>query len=352
MENDEFLSILDHDADITEDVFESNFDEPLFEEVNEPTEGGNPPEDNNKNTEDDAILTYLKEKGIADPNNILIGNEDGQQEKVSFYNLTREEQLELLREKDENQELDDDEVNLINYLRTNQLKFDDVIEYAKQQGVQEYINKQQLEVDVNSLTDDEVFLTDLLSRIPDITDDEAQQALELEKQNETLYSRKVQALRNDLLQKEEQRIKEQNDYIEAQKAEQFNEFKNNLLTAASSLKDIGNIELDESDLNETVDFLLAEDATGVRYIAKALNDPTALLKMAWFYIKGEEAINYMSEYYENQIKEYSKHNYEKGYADAKSGKQPEKGSRVVKKNSNQVSSQSLFADEYPIKEIN
>ncbi|GMO69426.1 MAG: hypothetical protein Nk1A_8500 [Endomicrobiia bacterium] len=41
--------------------------------------------------------------------------------------------------------------------------------------------------------------------------------------------------------------------------------------------------------------------------------------MAWFYLKGEEAINQMASYYETQIKEYSKNNYDKGYEDGKNG---------------------------------
>jgi hypothetical protein len=46
--------------------------------------------------------------------------------------------------------------------------------------------------------------------------------------------------------------------------------------------------------------------------------------MAWFYIKGEEAINQIATYYESQIKEHGKNNYDKGYDDAKKGIAPTK----------------------------
>jgi hypothetical protein len=82
------------------------------------------------------------------------------------------------------------------------MTFDDLVAYAKQEGVNEYLASQQPKVEIESMTDDEVFLTDLLTRVPDITDDEAQQALDLEKQNEQLYLKKVQALRADLIEKE------------------------------------------------------------------------------------------------------------------------------------------------------
>lgn len=298
--------------------------------------------ENKNNT--DILSELLKEKGISDPTQINMSNENGEIEKISFFDLSVEEQLDILRNQEQDSELDDNEINIINYLRENQLSFDDVINYAKQQGVQEYLANTVLEVKVESMSDDEVFLSDLLMKIPDITDEEAQQALDIEKQNEVLYNKKVQALRQDLLDKERQKLEDENRISQKDKEDSFNEFKNQLIDIAPTIKEIGGrIELDESDLEETVEFLLSEDATGTRYIAKALNDPESLMKMAWFYIKGEEAINTMAEYYEDQIKDYAQRNYNQGYEDATKGKQPEKGTKVVQKpNQNQGNISQYF----------
>ncbi len=77
--------------------------------------------------------------------------------------------------------------------------------YAGNKAVQDYINNQQPLESVENMSDDEIFLSDLFTRIKDITDDEAQLALEHEKQNDSLYKKKVDSLRADLLEKEKLR---------------------------------------------------------------------------------------------------------------------------------------------------
>jgi hypothetical protein len=175
-----------------------------------------------------------------------------------------------------------------------------LLNHVKQQAIQEYLAVQQPLDSVESMSDDEIFLTDLFTRIKDITDEEAQQELDTAKQNEAIFSKKVEALRKDLLEKESIRKQEETAIAEEEKKQSFETFKQSLLDTAPNVKGIaGRIELDEEDINETIDFLLSEDATGTRYIAKALNDPASLLKMAWFYIKGEEAIDQIATYYES-----------------------------------------------------
>ena len=84
------------------------------------------------------------------------------------------------------------------------------------------------------------------------------------------------------------------------------------------------------------EFIFCVYATGTRYLARALNDPTILAKMAWFALKGEEALDSLSSYYKNQIEQYSKDNYKKGFEDGKNGKQTKQvstpKSTVVKNN--------------------
>jgi len=44
-------------------------------------------------------------------------------------------------------------------------------------------------------------------------------------------------------------------------------------------------------MNEIASFILDTDSAGVRYIAKALNDPKTLVEMAWWTLKGHDALN-------------------------------------------------------------
>jgi hypothetical protein len=353
MANGEFLDQYPSIEEINaNDDFEIVEHKPLFDDDQEPPKEGEPgaqtkPEE--KQIPLDVISELLKEKGITDPSQIKFENEEGEEERVSFYDLPVVEQLEILKtETEPKNDLDDDEILFINYLRQNQLTPDELINHAKQQAIQEYLATQQPLESVASLSDDEVFLTDLLTRIQGITDEEAQQELDTAKQNTATYNKKVEALRKDLLEKETFRKQEEAAIADEEKKQSFETFKHSLLETAPSVKDIaGRIELDDEDISETIDFLLSEDATGTRYIAKALNDPASLIKMAWFYVKGEEAIDQVATYYESQIKEFSKNNYDKGYEDGKNGVVPTKRVATKPKDNKQDISQFVGIPQNP-----
>ncbi|GMO69431.1 MAG: hypothetical protein Nk1A_8510 [Endomicrobiia bacterium] len=165
--------------------------------ITEPTEPKGPVD----NPQTDPLVELLKEKGILDPTQIKFENEDGEEEKISFYDLPVEDQLEILRTQPEsdNTDLDEVEVNLINFLRENQLTPEELLEHTKKTAIEEYLANQQPLEPIESMSDDEIYLLDLLSRVEDITDDEAREELELAKQNEAIYQKKVDALRQDLL---------------------------------------------------------------------------------------------------------------------------------------------------------
>lgn len=276
-----------------------------------------------------VIERLLKNQGISDPTSLKFKNEKGEDETVSFFDLPLDDQEEILSYKSDSDSLDDEERDVINYLRTNNLTMDELLNHVREQAVKEYLNQETSNVEIEKLTDDEVFLTDLLSRFKDLTDEEAQQALELEKQNTSLYEKKVNAIRENLVEKDKIRKQEEAELENLEKQEGFEQFKSSLVDAASEVKEIGRLELDNDDINEAIEFLLAEDATGTRYIAKALNDPASLIKMSWFYLRGEEAFNYMADEYEKEIKRLSQEHYTKGYEEGKKGATPSNGARVV-----------------------
>nr|DAT16777.1 MAG TPA: protein of unknown function DUF2518 [Caudoviricetes sp.] len=67
------------------------------------------------------------------------------------------------------------------------MSVDDFISYIKNQGMQEYANSLQPAYRVDDLTDDDLFIIDLQNRIPDITQEQLDAALEQAKSNEELY---------------------------------------------------------------------------------------------------------------------------------------------------------------------
>lgn len=299
------------------------------------------PEDNTveeePQEEEDVISAFLRSKGI-NPNSIKFTGEDGQQEEHKFADLSAEEQLQILQynELDDNYGLTNEETQLINSLRSNNLSVQDYNNYIAKQAIENYTkNNTQTQYQVDSISDDELFIIDLKARIPELSDEEVLAELDSAKANEDLFTKKVQSIRDDYKQKEdliEQQEQQLRQQEAAQQAQQFEQLIINTIQENDSI-DLGDSQLALSvdDKNEIASFILDEDATGVRYISRALDDPRTLVKMVWYALKGEEAFSKISDYYKSKISEAAKYNYNKGYEDAKSGKAANLAKSIVRK---------------------
>ena len=288
-------------------------------------------------TEDDIIISLLKSKGISDPTKLKFENEEGEIEEVDWSSLSNEEKLNILTSDDSDVEygLDDEETKFLNFLRQNGVTPNEYIEYQKQLALQEY--QQSLEgnpqYEVDKLTNDELYILDLQARVQDITDEEANAALEQEKANPALFEKKMQGIRNEYVAIEQERAQQEQILQAQQDNEAFEEFKSGVLGAIEGLTEIGGValNLEDDDLNELANFILSSDAAGVSYLGKALDDPETLAKMAWFALKGEEAFEALTDYYDKEITKQKRTAYEAGYEDAKKGVQPKSKSKVVTK---------------------
>lgn len=333
------------DVGLDEDVTpQEEFDEETYEK---PWLDGSVPQDpepdngepSNEPEDDDLISSLLKDKGI-NPKAIKFENEAGEIEEKSFDELSREEQLQILNYDESNDDygLGEDEISLINELRGNNLNVEEYTKYIAQQAIQDYLANNQEDTpvyEVDSIPDDELYLIDLKAKIPELTDEDAAAELELTKQNETLYQKKVQGIRNEYKKKEEllAQQEEEEQRLAVEKAAQ--EFEDTIVAAIqeNDTIDLGesSLTLSEDDMNEIASFILDSDVTGVRHIAKALNDPKTLVGMVWYALKGQEAFSQITDYYKQKITEASKYNYNKGFEDAKGGKAPNAAKTVVKK---------------------
>ena len=325
---EEFVEVPDPDQDMYED--DENSQE-YFEEQE--------PSSDEESTEDVLIDEFLKIKGI-NPRSIKFETEDGIEEK-DFNDLDREEQLQILssNEIDDDYGLTDSEIELINMMRKNNWSTSDYNNYVANTAIQNYTNQSQSnEYSVDDFSDDELYLIDLKSRIPDISEEEAMIELDNAKNNESLYNRRIQNLRKEYKDREDS-IKEQvEDDAKRVAEEQMQEFSNSILNTIeeNSTIDLGDssLEMSDEDKNILANFLLGKDQAGVRYIARALNDPQALVQMAWYLTSGKRAFSTIQDYYKRQISEVAKRNYNKGYEDAKNGKITSSQKSVVKRSRN------------------
>lgn len=304
---------------------------------------GNPIDYHTEDSDDEDLITSILKSRNIDPEAVNIEDESGNINTVKFSDLSKAEQLDILNAQDiqDNNEdneydLDDDEIDLINAIRNANLSPKEYLNNYREQILKEAY-QQDASNTVDSLTDDELFLADLRSKIPDITDDEATQALEIEKTNEDLFNKKMNAMRDSYKQLEAQQLEQSQNEAKQQEAERYAEFENQIVNAiqdASNGIDLGNsmsLAWTTDDMNEIASFILDEDATGQRYLAKALGNPQTLVEMAWFALKGKEALSQISDYYKAQITEASKTNYNKGYEDAQKGNKKNEVKTVVRK---------------------
>lgn len=301
-------------------------------------DGNIEPVNQEEETEDDLIASILKAKGI-NPQAVKFQKDDGEIEEIPFSDLTKEEQLDLLNydDSEENYGLEPEEISLINELRTNNLSVEDYLEAHRRQAIQDYIDNldQMPEYQVDAMSDDELFIADLKANVPELTDEEAIEQLNLEKQNESLFNKKMGGMRASYQQREEAMAQQAQEEIEAKQREAAEAFEEEIVKAIQDNEtiDLGesSLTLSEDDMNEIASFILDADAAGVRHLAKAINNPQMLVQMSWFALKGQEAMRQISDYYKHQISEVSKENYKKGFEDAKAGRASNTAKTVVKR---------------------
>lgn len=264
------------------------------------------------------ILDLLKQKGINDPEKILFLDDEGKEVEKSFYDLDYEEQLNILNTSptESEHDLDDSEIDLINSLRENNLSVEDLIEYYKNEAVEDYkrsLNNESTEID--SLSDEEIYILDLKATY-DLSDEEILAALDHEMNNEVLFKRKVDKLRDEYKQAEEQQRIALSESEKAKLKEEFETLYLGLNEVAINTEDIGGIDLSDEDKDEIMGLILEKDINNKSNFDKLLSDPDQMFKMAWFATKGQEAFDILHNYYKDQIESVRKTAYEKGKKEA------------------------------------
>ena len=318
--------------DLDDDDFGMGF-EPTVVDNNPPQE---PPKDTQQQNveENDFLEDFLKSKGIEDSSKIKFEDEQGNIEERSWDSLTKEEKLNILNTPISNvssqePQLLDEEIQLINSIRESNLTPSQYIEQLRGQNVE-----QEPQYKIDDLSDDELFILDLESRVGELTEEVAAQALANAKQNEELYKKQVEGIRKEYKEREDYQLQQQEQEIEQQQQEAYNQFQDSVINSIDNFNSIGNLDLnfDNADKEELAQFMLSRDEAGNNYLWQALQDPDTLVKAAWFILNGDEALNNISEYFINQIKLVSENQYKKGFEEGKNGRTPSRPQVIVKPN--------------------
>lgn len=252
----------------------------------------------------DVILEVLKAKNV-DPNSIKFENENGEIEERTWSELSFEEQKNIIvsNDLDVDYGLEEDEINIINDFRESKLSYQDYLQNIKKQAIEEYsqeYNPYQVST-IDDYTDDELYLLDLKNRTPDFTDEELILALETEKINESLFSKKITGLRKEYKSLEEQKIQAEQELTEQENARLVEGFQNTIKESVSNITSIGNLQLSSDEKTNIYNFITGTDSSGERLISSALNDPEKLVRMAWFALYGEQGFNVIQDYFTKEL---------------------------------------------------
>lgn len=281
-------------------------------------------ENQEHNTEQqDAIRDLLLTKGITDPHSINYENETtGEIEKVDFYDLPYEDQLEILKssDRDIDYDLNDHEVDVVNFLRQNNVSFEEAVEYYKRQAVEEYLKENDtIDFTVDEYTDQELFLLDLKTKYDTLTDDELQLELEKETTHPDLFKKKIDKIREEYKALEVKAHEAEAQAEIDKENEKFEELKGSLIEVATATQEIGGLDLDDNERNQILTYILQKDVNGNSPLIKDLDNPKTLFNIAWYAVKGPEAFEFVHDYYKKEIDKRSKAAYDRGKQDAVKG---------------------------------
>ena len=271
--------------------------------------------------ENDIVGALLLSKGFNNPREINFEEEDGTASVKDFYSLTQKEQLELLdtNDLDDNYGLEENEIDAVNYLRENNVTLQEVIDYHKQQAIEEYKNSTDSAIEIDGFSDEELYVIDLKTKYDDLTNEELETELTKALETPDLFKKKVDKLRTEYKRLEEDSKTATSAANTASQEEAYTKIANSLIDIANGIDDMYGIDLELNDKEDIIASITDRDLNGVTPLVKALDNPTNLFKAAWFVNKGEEAFNLLHNYYRKEIEDVRKNSYAKGKSEALKG---------------------------------
>lgn len=284
-----------------ESIFEDNQEpQPIVEEQLDIF--GDPFEE----TEKSAFDLFLESKGIID-SKIKIVNDDNSEEEVDFTSLSKEEQLDILNSlttevktqepaSQQSIKLSVDEQEFFKQLNQHGISLEQFLENYKSS----ILNETEPSYDIDSYNDQELFLLDLKNKY-DLTEEELTAELERELQNEDLFKKKIDKIRNEYKELENQYKAEQAAEFEANQKKEYDQFVEQVVTVASNVPEFHGVELDDDEKNGALSYLLDLNEQGVSQFYNDLNDTNKLYEVALYLKYGADVIKLIQDTYESEI---------------------------------------------------
>jgi len=295
----------------TEDV--SKIDPYNTTEESDENENEDDATESNSESDENVLYQYLKKRGISDPKKIQYEDENGNTAEVDFNSLSTEEQLNIIEELSK-PNITDEEIQTIDYLRRNKMNLAQVVDYFANQKLQEYINQnntQEHTYSIDEYNDDELYVADLKSRYPNLSDEDLNDELNAAKQDEDRFNKKVSQLREYYKNQENEQMEAQRQQEEAAREQ----YTNTLYNAVNQFNEIAldykddqsdTLEIEAEDKKRIMSYLLDTDTEGKTQFVRDIENPDALIELAWLRIGGADALSNQAQYYKEVISERNK----------------------------------------------
>lgn len=272
-------------------------------------EGGEPGGSNN---EIDLTTEVLRLRGIANPDEIQFEDENGTVIKRSWDSLSKNEQLNIILgdQKPEEDQLTDDEIQLINMVRMSGGDIKNFLDSYAEQNAPEQI---QPSYKIDELSDDEVYALDLLEKVgsENITDEELQEAIDAAKQNETLYKKTIEGLRQEYIRLQQDKEAQTANEEAAKQEARYQQFATSISNEIQGMTSFmgQELELSNEEKESLAQFVLQLDEYGVSAFGHAMQDPELFTRAA-FWLLNEDKIT-------EELTKQMQETYRRGYEQAK-----------------------------------
>lgn len=282
----------------------------------EPGEPEEPPE----GAELNGIEQYLSQFGIEGG---MIEFDDG--EKVHFSELDDDKKAEVLTtlhsmvqpELEKAYGLDENEVAVVNYLRQNNLTFDELVNQIAAEVEQAYAMQYETQsVDIDQVDDDTVYKSYILQKNPEIKEEDLQKELDKAKELST-YTDFIKDLREDFKQAQQQMAYNQQAQTQQQMLEEIEQQRQEVVQAVAQMPDVDGLKINDGIKNNVLDLILNVDEDGDSlFMTEVFSDPQELFRAAFWYQNGADIIKAREDFWKKEKSAA----YKRGLEDAKKGK--------------------------------
>lgn len=295
------------------------------EEDPKPEDKEDPKEDDPKSEDEDFDII----EKFLERYNIVGGLIDTSEGEKAFKDLTPEQQIKALEQivdstrpsVEEEYQLTDEELSLLNAVRTSKLSVNDFM----QKSAQEFSAIQSAEALFNSeeyrfedMDADRVYAAYIKANNPEISESALQDEVSTAKQS-ALYNTTVEALRKDFITNRDTEKQKHIDKINADKVETAKQEAVKYVDAAKKTDAIAGWPVSKEVKNSVLESFVEVDSVGKsEFVREVIENPDNAFKAMWYLKNGETYFNQLDKYYQARLQKV----YEKGIQDGSEGKKP------------------------------